>query len=105
MNTNYAVVLTTCATEDDARTIIKAILEKKLAACIQTFPINSFYSWKGEVCNDAEICLFIKCNVKKYEEIEVTIKQNHTYELPEIILLPINAGFTDYLNWIDEVTD
>lgn len=105
MNTNYAIVLTTCANEDDSKVIINTLLEKKLAACIQIFPINSFYFWKGEVCNDSEICVLIKCNVCNYEKIEETIKHHHTYELPEIILLPITRGLPGYLNWIDEVTD
>jgi periplasmic divalent cation tolerance protein len=75
-----------------------------LVACIQIFSINSFYSWKGEICNDNEVILLIKCNQKHYTEIEETIVKNHTYELPEIILLPINGGLNRYLGWIDEVS-
>jgi periplasmic divalent cation tolerance protein len=100
----YAVVLTTCSNEEDAKKIINALLEKKLAACIQLFPINSYYSWKGEVCNDNEVALLVKCNRNHYAEIEETILANHTYELPEIILLPINGGLDKYLGWIDEVS-
>lgn len=104
MDKTYAVVLTTCSNEEDAKKIINALLERKLAACIQIFSVNSYYSWKGEVCNDKEIALFIKCNQKYYIEIEEAIIANHTYELPEIILLPINKGLNKYLSWIDEVS-
>ena len=104
MKNAYAIVLTTCATEQDAKIIITTLLEKKLAACIQQFPINSFYFWNGGVCNDNEIALLIKCNRKNYADIEKTIMENHNYELPEIILIPIDGGLGKYLSWIDEVT-
>lgn len=104
MEKKYAVVLTTCANEGDAKTIIDAILKEQLAACIQLFPINSFYSWKGEVCNDKEVALLIKCKRDLCQEIENTIIEKHTYELPEIIVLPIDGGLKGYLNWIDEVS-
>ena len=105
MDKAYAVVLTTCSNNEDAKKIINALLEKKLVACIQIFPINSFYSWKGEICNDNEVTLLIKCNQKHYNEIEETIVKNHTYELPEIIMLPISDGLNRYLSWIDEVSE
>lgn len=104
MKQEYSVVLTTCANENDARLIIDALLKEQLAACIQLFPINSFYSWKGEICNDNEVALLIKCNRNLYQDIEKTIIEKHTYELPEIIILPINGGLQGYLGWIDEVS-
>ncbi len=104
MKNSYAIILTTCANEADAKVIIETLLEKKLVACIQQFPINSFYLWKGEVCNDGEITLLIKCNRNRYLEIEKAILETHTYELPEIIVIPIDGGLNQYLNWIDEVT-
>ena len=103
MTKNYAIVLTTCANDEEAKKIITELLNRKLAACIQTFSINSHYLWKGEVCNDDEIILLIKCNESNYSNIEACILSNHTYELPEIIVLPINNGLEKYLNWIDEV--
>lgn len=59
VTSKYAVVLTTCSNEDDAKKIIASLLEKKLAACIQTFPINSYYNWKGSLCNDKEILILL----------------------------------------------
>lgn len=104
MENKYAVVLTTCENEESAKKVIDSLLAKELVACIQKFPICSFYSWKGEICNDNEIALLIKCNHKHFEDIKNTILDNHSYELPEIILLPINDGFDKYLNWIDDVS-
>ena len=104
MEKTYAVVLTTCANEQDAKKIINALLLEKIAACIQLFPINSYYTWKGEISNDNEMVLLIKCNKNHYPQIESTIIINHNYELPEIILLPIENGLNKYLKWIDEVS-
>lgn len=104
MTNEYSVVLTTCSNLEEAKIIINALLTKKMAACIQTFPINSYYSWKGEICNDAELLLLIKCSSKHYKEIETIILNNHSYELPEIIQIPIEEGLDGYLKWIDEVS-
>jgi periplasmic divalent cation tolerance protein len=104
MASQYAVVLTTCSNEDDAKKIIASLLEKKLAACIQTYPVNSFYSWKGSLCHDNEILLLIKCKYGLFDSIKADILENHPYEIPEIILLPISDGYGKYLSWIDEVS-
>jgi len=100
----YAVVLTTCSNEDDMKKIIKSLLEKKLAACIQTHPINSFYTWNGSLCNEKEIFLLIKCKSEFFDSIKNEILKNHSYEIPEIILLPVSDGYEKYFNWIDEVS-
>ncbi|MCL2196422.1 MAG: divalent-cation tolerance protein CutA [Treponema sp.] len=104
MDTQYAMIVNTCPNEETAKKIANLLLEKKLAACIQLFPINSFYSWKGEICNDNEIILFIKCRQNFYAAIEEEIIANHPYEVPEIIMLPVIGGFNKYLGWIDEVS-
>ena len=104
MTSKYAVALTTCANEDDAKKIIASLLEKKLAACIQTCQVNSFYHWNDSLCNDKEILLLIKCKYELFDSIKNDILKNHPYELPEIILLPVSDGYEKYLNWIDEVS-
>jgi len=104
MNSEFATIINTCPNEETAKKIANLLLEKKLAACIQCFPINSIYSWKGEICNDNEIILFIKCRQSRYTAIEETIIANHPYEVPEVIMLPVIGGFTRYLGWIDEVS-
>ena len=98
------MLISACSNEEAAKKIANILLEKKLAACIQLFPINSFYSWKGEICNDNEIILFIKCRQDRYAAIEEAIIANHPYEVPEIIMLSVIGGFSKYLSWIDEVS-
>ena len=104
MNDGYSVIITTASNEEEAKKIIDSLLGKQLAACIQMFPVNSFYSWMGEICNDSEVSLSIKCKSILFDEIKDDIISNHSYEVPEIILLPIKNGFVDYLRWIDEVS-
>ena len=104
MDGKYAIVITTCANDEDAKIIIDSLLEKQLAACIQVFHVNSYYSWKGSIANDPESILFIKCKNINYVEIEADILSNHKYETPEIIKLPITAGFSGYIQWMDEVS-
>ncbi len=100
----YSVVITTTGSKNDAEKIIKALLADKLAACIQVYEIKSYYTWKEKVNEDTEQILLIKARADLYPEIEASIKQNHTYEIPEIIQLPISNGSPGYLNWIEEVS-
>lgn len=101
---SYCVVLTTTSTESHADELAKKIVGEKLAACVQVQPIKSFYMWKGESCLSHEYLLFIKTRTALYEALEIFIRKNHSYETPEVIQLPITAGFSGYLHWIDEVT-
>jgi periplasmic divalent cation tolerance protein len=100
----YCVVLTTTASPEQAEELAKKLVASKLAACVQVQQIRSYYMWKGEACNDPECLLFIKARQAQYEELELFIRKNHTYETPEILQLPVTAGFNGYLKWIDEVT-
>ena len=103
MNTNeYCIILTTFAKQEEAKRLINSLLSKQLAACIQCFPIQSYYIWKGKIENDNEVTLFIKTKTSAYEEVEKEIKQHHPYETPEIIKIPITAGSVEYLNWIND---
>lgn len=100
----YCVVLTTLGSEADAEMLISAVLEDKLAACIQTTSIASHYTWKGEVCHDHEVLVMFKTSWALYDALESKVKELHPYETPEIIALDIKKGFKGYLDWIDEVT-
>ncbi|MGI6747809.1 MAG: divalent-cation tolerance protein CutA [Anaerovoracaceae bacterium] len=104
MKEKYAVVMTTCSNLKEAQVIIDALLADRLAACIQTMPINSHYYWNDEINRDSEILLYIKTKMELFEKIKSTILKNHSYDVPEIILLPIKNGHFPYLNWIDETT-
>lgn len=99
---NYCVVLTTFEKMEDAKPLVEALLSRQLAACIQCFPIQSYYTWKGKVENGGEVVLLIKTKDSVYQEVENEIKQNHTYETPEIIQIPIVNGSREYLGWIND---
>ncbi len=101
MREEYIQVFTTTEKKEDAEKIAKAIVEKRLAGCIQIVgPITSTYWWKGNVETAEEWLLFIKSKKELYEELEKAIKEIHPYETPEIIAMPIVAGSKDYLEWL-----
>ena len=100
----YCVVLTTLGSEEDAQKMINAILENKLAACLQTTHIGSHYTWNGKVCHDQEVLVLFKTSWALYDTLESKIRELHPYETPEIIAVDIKKGFKEYLDWIDEVT-
>jgi len=98
------VIITTCKPEDEEK-IVDALLSSKLAACINSFSVNSKYIWEGKLEEDEEKLLIIKTKKEKYKEVEKKIKENHSYEVPEIICLDIVNGSDSYLKWIDEVVE
>ena len=104
MITDYAVVLVTASSRLEAEKIAQALVEEKLAACVSFMPIHSIYTWKSELCQEDEWQLMIKTDLRQFEQLETKIKQLHSYEVPEIIALPIIKGSADYLNWISEQT-
>jgi periplasmic divalent cation tolerance protein len=97
----YAVVTTACADEDEGARIADALLDEGLAACVQMLPVSSRYFWEGKRCTSAETLLLIKCRRDDYAGIEQMILRHHSYELPEILMTPIDAGYSKYLEWID----
>ena len=101
----YCIALTTLGNQDDVQKINNAILDCKLAACIQTVNIGSHYTWDGEVCHDQEILVLSKTSWALYDKLESKIRELHPYDTPEIIALDIEKGFKGYLDWIDEVTE
>ncbi len=104
MLTAYAIVMTTTSSQAAAEKIAQALLAQRLAACIQITPIKSYYIWQGSVNIDDEQSLLIKCKQVDFPDIQKCIKENHSYEVPEIIQLPITAGSPAYLQWISQVT-
>jgi periplasmic divalent cation tolerance protein len=100
--TDKIVVVTTCGSVGEARRIARALVERRLAACvnIQQLPVQSVYRWKGSVESTKEFLLLIKTSRKRFAALEKAIRGLHGYEVPEIIALPIVAGSRDYLAWI-----
>ena len=99
-----AVVLTTFPDAAAAAPILDGLLEARLAACVQTLPIQSAYRWKGAVNRDSEILALIKTKTALYPEVEAFLKARHPYETPEILLIPVAAGLAAYLQWIGAET-
>lgn len=100
MEQEYCVVMTTFADDEVGNKIIHSLIEKRLAACVQVQVIESYYHWEGKVNQDREKLVMIKTTAALYNEVEADILANHDYETPEIIQLPVTAGYADYLNWI-----
>jgi periplasmic divalent cation tolerance protein len=104
MSTMYAIVITTTSSKAEAESIARALLAQRLAACIQVTQIQSYYTWKENVNIDDEQLLLIKCKQADFADLQECIKANHSYEVPEIVQVPITAGLPDYLAWIGDVT-
>jgi periplasmic divalent cation tolerance protein len=102
--TDKIVVLVTCGSAKEARKIVRAVVEKRLAACanILTSPVHSVYRWKGRVESAKEFLLIIKTTKARFPKLKSAVKRLHTYEVPEIIALPIIAGASNYLTWISD---
>lgn len=98
---NALVVITTTETLADGERLARLLVESELAACVQLVPqITSVYRWQGKVEQAGETLLLIKTTRAIYVELEAAIKQNHPYQTPEIIALPVEAGSSEYLNWL-----
>ena len=102
MESGYVVVLTTVGSEAQGGELARSIVEAGLAACVQIQPIRGIYKWKGEVCEGSEFLLMIKTVEGQYASLEQHIKARHSYEVPEIVKLPITGGSREYLGWIEE---
>ncbi len=100
------VIFCTVPNKSEAKKISKALIELKLAACVSTVDkVDSMFSWNGETCNEHELLLIIKTKKDLFEKIESVIKELHSYNVPEIIGLPVIIGSEDYLGWIEHETN
>jgi periplasmic divalent cation tolerance protein len=100
--TDKIVVLVTCGSKKEARKIAQALVERRLAACVQEIgvPVRSMYRWKGRVESANEALLLIKTSRKRFSAVSTLVKKLHSYEVPEIIALNIADGSREYLDWI-----
>ena len=97
------IVLTTCGTKQEAEKIARALVERRLAACVNIVPgIESVYRWQGKVESAAEWMLVIKTTAGRFEAVREAIREMHSYDLPECIMISIEGGSPEYLKWIEE---
>jgi len=99
--TNCIIILVTAGSESEAEAIAKALVEERLAACVNILdPIRSIYRWEGKVVDDHEWLLIIKTQNERFAAVEEKVKALHSYQVPEVIALPILEGSTPYLHWL-----
>jgi periplasmic divalent cation tolerance protein len=103
--TDKFLVLVTCASSAEAKRIARAVVEQRLAACVNILPgtVSSIYHWKGKVESSRERLLLIKTSQKRLAKLQVAVERLHSYEVPEFIALPIATGSRAYLAWLDHV--
>ena len=101
--TDAVVAFSTVGKREDADRIARALVERRLAACVNIVPgLTSVYRWKGAIETDAENLLVIKTRRDRVDELRAALVALHPYEVPELIVLPVEAGHAPYLAWVDE---
>lgn len=95
------VCLCTCPSLEVARELAHAVVDARLAACVNVLPgVTSVYRWEGEVREDAEVLLCVKTTEAAYPQLEEMLARRHPYELPEIVAVPVTTGLPRYLSWL-----
>lgn len=99
------IFCTAPAEEGTAARLARGLVEAELAACVNVVPaVRSFYRWQGQVQVDDELLLIIKTRRELFDAVAEWLREQHPYEVPEVIALPIEAGSTAYLHWLFEQT-
>lgn len=96
------LILTTAATHDEAGRIAEALVAERLAACVQLSPIESWYRWEDRIEHTPETRLHIKTTAERADQVRDRIRALHSYQIPEVVVLPIDRSAPDYLDWIAE---
>jgi len=102
--TRLGIVLVTAGSEPEATALAGYLVENRLAACVSITPIQSVYTWKEKIQTDQEWQLVIKTDLNRFDDLAKAITQRHSYEVPEIIAMPIQQGLPAYLTWMAEQT-
>ena len=101
--TDKVLVLTTAGSEAEARKISNQLVERRLAACVNIIPrIQSMYRWQGKIETAEEFLLIIKSTKTRSADVQAAIREVHSYELPECIVIAMEGGSAEYLKWIEE---
>jgi periplasmic divalent cation tolerance protein len=100
---DYRLVLSTCASGEDALRIAETLVQEDLAACVNIIPaVRSVYKWRGKTESAAEHQMVIKTTTERYPQLQTRLRALHPYELPEIVAVPIVDGLPDYLSWLNQ---
>lgn len=101
----FVIVMSTCASKEEAEKIVNRLLNARLIACANILPaVLSLFHWKGKIDRAEEVMLIMKTRKKYFKELVEWVQTHHSYELPEIIALPIIDGSGEYLDWMFEET-
>ncbi|NNJ91487.1 MAG: divalent-cation tolerance protein CutA [Gammaproteobacteria bacterium] len=99
------IIYCTCPDIETARKISRLLISQHMAACINQVPgITSIYEWEGKIEENNEVLLLIKSTEERFDAIQRLVIEEHSYELPELIAVPVSKGLPDYLDWIKECT-
>jgi periplasmic divalent cation tolerance protein len=103
--TDCLLILVTAGSETEAETIAKTLVEERLVACVNIVnPIRSIYRWEGKIADDREWLLIMKTRAARFAAVEARVKVLHSYQVPEVIAVPIQVGAEAYLQWIRKET-
>jgi len=101
--TDKIVVLSTCASEEEAERLARSMVEQRLAACVNVIPrMRSYYRWKGMLESTEEWLLVIKSSRDRFERLLAALEKAHSYEVPEVLALPVVDGAANYLSWLEK---
>ena len=105
MHTDATVVLTTVSSDDEAVTLVRALLEKRLIACGTLLPgARSLYRWQGKIADERETVLLLKTRSARVEQLQQAFRDLHPYKVPEFLALSVDSGLEKYIEWINEET-
>ena len=105
-NAEETVVFITAPNEEEAARIARTLVESRLAACVNIINhIRSIYAWQGKIEDDTEVLMIVKTQIKCFDALAAKVRELHSYDVPEIISLPITDGSNDYLKWIKQSTE
>ncbi len=106
MSTGCLVVLITVGGPEEARRIADALIDQRMAACVNIVPqVSSIFRWEGEIEDENECLLIVKTRADLFAQLESAVRALHSYEVPEIIALPIVLGSEDYIEWLGRETE
>jgi len=101
--TDKIVVLSTCANQEEAERLARLLVDQRLAACVNVIPgVRSYYRWKGAVEAAGECLLIVKSSRDLFASLKAALEKAHSYEVPEVLAIPIVDGAANYLHWLGE---